>query len=196
MNALPGSFEYVSVDLNSNTEVEKFTRNVYDKYGKIDWVLHGAGIQISKHIIKKELSTFQKIISTKINSLGTIYRSINKLKQKDEVVNYHLLTSTFSYLGNDGQPDYGAANEAMNLLVASMNDTSNAIWTSLAWLGWAGIGMTKGTEYAALATARNLAGVTKEGGQKMNQKNAYINYEDVFFLNKNLKNFLKKCGKL
>jgi hypothetical protein len=37
----------------------------------------------------------------------------------------------------------------------------------MAWLGWAGIGMTRGSEFAALAAARRLRGVTKEEGQKI-----------------------------
>jgi hypothetical protein len=35
----------------------------------------------------------------------------------------------------------------------------------MAWLGWAGIGMTRGSEYAALAANRQLRGVTREEGR-------------------------------
>ncbi len=37
----------------------------------------------------------------------------------------------------------------------------------MAWLGWAGIGMTRDSEFAALAAARRLRGVTKEEGQQI-----------------------------
>src|SRR4029079_15737112 len=74
----------------------------------------------------------------------------------------------FSYLGNDGQPDYGAANEAMNRLAGRLNLAHpGTYWSSLAWLGWAGIGMTRGTEYAALAASRRLRGVTRDEGQQI-----------------------------
>jgi hypothetical protein len=40
-------------------------------------------------------------------------------------------------------------------------------WASVAWLGWAGIGMTRGSEFAALAANRGLRGITKSEGQKI-----------------------------
>jgi hypothetical protein len=49
-----------------------------------------------------------------------------------------------------------------------MNSISNeAHWSSMAWLGWAGIGMTRDSEFAALAASRRLRGVTKEEGQNI-----------------------------
>ena len=74
-------------------------------------------------------------------------------------------------MGNDGQPDYGAANEALNRLadvMAPSGNTENAAsWCSVAWLGWAGIGMTRGSEFAALAANRGLRGITKTEGQEI-----------------------------
>lgn len=81
-------------------------------------------------------------------------------------MNTFLITAVFSYFGNDGQPDYGAANEAMNHIANWMGASgTDGEWTSLAWLGWAGIGMTRGSEYEALARSRGLRPVTKEEGQ-------------------------------
>jgi polyketide synthase family protein len=83
-------------------------------------------------------------------------------------VHYHLLTSAFSYLGNDGQPDYGAANEALSRIAAVMDDPQRGPhWSAMGWLGWAGIGMTRGSEFAALAASRRLRGVTKEEGRQL-----------------------------
>jgi hypothetical protein len=79
-----------------------------------------------------------------------------------------LLTSAFSYIGNDGQPDYGAANEAMNRLAQLMTVSGvGGYWTSLAWLAWDGIGMTRGSEYAVLVTERGLHGITADEGRSL-----------------------------
>jgi hypothetical protein len=75
---------------------------------------------------------------------------------------FHLLTSAFSFFGNDGQPDYGAANEALGRAAASETDT-----TALAWLGWAGIGMTSGSEYESLARSRGLRPLSREEGRSI-----------------------------
>lgn len=167
LQALPGHFEYICMDINDEHAVEKLVNATYEKYGRLDLILHGAGVQISKMMTKKSVSDFRNIVATKMASLGYFYRASER-RRGQRPVHFHLLTSAFSYMGNDGQPDYGAANEAMNRIAASMNSLGQgAYWSSLAWLGWAGIGMTRGSEYAALAASRNLRGITKEEGQEI-----------------------------
>jgi 3-oxoacyl-(acyl-carrier-protein) synthase/NAD(P)-dependent dehydrogenase (short-subunit alcohol dehydrogenase family) len=162
-----GSFEYKAVDITDAQSVERLVEEVYQKYGRVDMVLHGAGIQISKIIPKKTLGDFRKIVGTKLASLQYFYRACER-RRGAAPVHFHLLTSAFSYLGNDGQPDYGAANEAMNRLAAAMGRAEpTSYWSSMAWLGWAGIGMTRGSEFAALAANRRLRGVSKEEGQEI-----------------------------
>ena len=59
----------------------------------------------------------------------------------DRPVHYHLVTSAFSYMGNDGQPDYGAVNESLNRLADVMSVLPNAgeagrmVVGCLAWMG-------------------------------------------------------------
>ncbi|HXT51636.1 MAG TPA: KR domain-containing protein, partial [Thermoanaerobaculia bacterium] len=109
---------------------------------------------------------FRRIVATKLGGLGAIWRAAQE-RTGSKPVHFHLLTSAFSYLGNDGQPDYGAANEAMNRLAAAMDGRGGASWSSMAWLGWAGIGMTRGSEFAALAANRRLRGVTHDEGREI-----------------------------
>lgn len=164
---LGGMFDYVSMNINDAKSVEKLVKYAIKKYGKVDMIIHGAGVQVSKALPKKSYHDFTRIVETKLSSLSYLYQACQE-QQPKQTVHYHLLTSAFSYLGNDGQPDYGAANETMNRLANALHlQDKNAHWTSLAWLGWAGIGMTRGSEYAALAASRNLRGITKEEGQQI-----------------------------
>jgi acyl transferase domain-containing protein len=162
-----GKYEYRSINLTDEVATEAFVEEVYRDHRRVDLVLHGAGIQISKMLTKKSLGDFRRIIATKLNGLSNLYKACERRRQGNKV-HYHLLTSAFSYVGNDGQSDYGAANEAMNRLAVAMNGTSSSgTWSSLAWLGWAGIGMTRDSEFAALAASRGLRGVTKSEGQEL-----------------------------
>jgi len=151
--------------------VDQVFTMIQKEYGRLDLVLHGAGIQVSKALIKKSLSEFQTIIATKVGSLALIYQAAIK-RIPDSTVHFHILTSAFSYLGNDGQPDYGAANEAMNRICEAMSSTTTAHWSSLGWLGWAGVGMTRGTEYAVLSVNRGLRAIVNDEGKKI--------FNDVF----------------
>jgi NAD(P)-dependent dehydrogenase (short-subunit alcohol dehydrogenase family) len=171
LSALPGRFEYISGDITSGEFTTAVVESVFKKYGRLDMVLHGAGIQISKVLTRKTVGDFHSVVAAKIASLQHIYRACEK-HRAGRPVNYHLLTSAFSYMGNDGQPDYGAVNESLNRLsdvmsVAQESREAHSQWCSVAWLGWAGIGMTRGSEFAALAASRGLRGVTRSEGREI-----------------------------
>jgi acyl transferase domain-containing protein len=164
---LRGRFEYHPLDLHDEAAVARLVAEVYARHGRLDLVVHGAGIQASKVLPKKSLADFRRIVGTKLGGLAAIYRACQR-HAAGRPVHFHLLSSAFSVLGNDGQPDYGAANEAMNRLAAVMDGKeAGASWSSLAWLGWAGIGMTRGTEFAALAASRRLRGITHDEGREI-----------------------------
>jgi NAD(P)-dependent dehydrogenase (short-subunit alcohol dehydrogenase family) len=171
LQAISERFEYQCVDITDEAAIDKVVEAAYRKYGRVDLVLHGAGVQVSKALTKKSVSDFRRIIDTKLGGLRHLYKACEKYRQNypgPHPIHFHLLTSAFSYMGNDGQPDYGAANEAMNRIAACMNSPQTGThWSSMAWLGWAGIGMTRDSEFAALAAARRLRGVTKEEGQQI-----------------------------
>jgi acyl transferase domain-containing protein/NAD(P)-dependent dehydrogenase (short-subunit alcohol dehydrogenase family) len=171
LSALPGRFEYISCDITNGENTTAIVESVFKKYGRLDMVLHGAGIQISKVLTRKTVSDFHSVVAAKIASLQHIYRACEK-HRAGRPVHYHLLTSAFSYMGNDGQPDYGAVNESLNRLadvmsVAHEAHEAHSQWCSVAWLGWAGIGMTRGSEFAALAANRGLRGVTRSEGREI-----------------------------
>jgi NAD(P)-dependent dehydrogenase (short-subunit alcohol dehydrogenase family) len=155
----------VCADVTDAAAVDAVVRDVASRFGRIDLVLHGAGTQLSKALSKKKLEEFRGIVATKVAGLGNLHHAC-RAHLPQRAVSFHLLSSAFSYFGNDGQPDYGAANEAMNRIAASAElAPDDGHWTALGWLGWAGIGMTRGSEYAALARARGLRPVTREEGQ-------------------------------
>lgn len=165
-SAAAGKYEYLQCDIIDRAAIDTVIEHVLSRHGRLDMIMHGAGVQVSKALPRKTLNDFQRIVTTKLASLSHLYQSC-RARGLDQV-HFHLLTSAFSYLGNDGQPDYGAANEAMNRLAEQLNHVNPAAhWSSFAWLGWAGIGMTRGTEYAALAANRRLRGVTRDEGRQL-----------------------------
>lgn len=166
--ALPGKIEYISVNVTNSESVNKLVQQVVKTHGRVDFVVHGAGIQVSKLLPKRTYEEFQRIINTKLAGLKNLYHACQKFVPGRQV-HFHILSSSFSYIGNDGQPDYGAANEFMNRLAAYMDASGSggAHWSTLAWLGWAGIGMTRGSEYAVLSQKRGLRGIQAQEGQDL-----------------------------
>jgi NAD(P)-dependent dehydrogenase (short-subunit alcohol dehydrogenase family) len=164
LQALPGRVEYHVADVTSADEVDRLLARCAGRGRHLDLVVHGAAQQASRALVKKSMREFHQIIATKVSGTVNLERSCRQYFQRP--VRHHLLTSAFSFYGNDGQPDYGAANEALSRLAAQM-DGGSGLWTSLGWLGWAGIGMTRAREYMEVARARGLKAVTRAEGQQL-----------------------------
>ena len=132
-----GKYEYRSIDITSERAIDEVVEETYRKHGRVDLVLHGAGVQISTAITKKSLADFRKIVATKLGGLSNLYKACQKYGAGRRI-HFHILTSVFSYMGNDGQPDYGAANEAMSRIADSMNSPEQGN-LGLRWRGSAGL---------------------------------------------------------
>ncbi|MGY0794069.1 SDR family NAD(P)-dependent oxidoreductase [Azospirillum argentinense] len=163
--SLGGQLDYLAADLADGTEVDRAVGAVLERHGRIDLVVHGAGTQISRAMTGKTVAEFDSVVATKLAGLRHLYQALAR-RGLAATVGVHILTSAFSFWGNDGQPDYGAANEALNRLAEAMAAAGRP-WSSLAWLGWAGVGMTRGSEYAALAEQRNLYPLPRQEGQEL-----------------------------
>jgi acyl transferase domain-containing protein/NAD(P)-dependent dehydrogenase (short-subunit alcohol dehydrogenase family)/acyl-CoA thioesterase FadM len=158
--------EYLRVDVTDATDVDSAVRHIVRKYRRIDLVLHGAAVQASRQLPRKKLEEFRLVVATKLGGLRHLRVACSR-HLPGHLIHYHLITSAFSFFGNDGQPDYGAANQAMDRLVLSHAVAGVEQWSSIAWLGWASVGMTRGSEYAALARARGLRPILRDEGKSL-----------------------------
>ncbi|APR75538.1 Malonyl CoA-acyl carrier protein transacylase [Minicystis rosea] len=167
LRARGGIVDYHAVDVTRAEDVDRAIAAVAAAYGRIDLIVHGAGIQVSSRLPSKSLELFERIVDTKLAGLGHIRRALARHLPAARP-HIHLVTSAFSVLGNDGQPDYGAANEGLNRAAAYFATEPDAgSWSSIAWLGWNGVGMTAGSEYAVLGATRGLRGVEPEEGRQI-----------------------------
>jgi acyl transferase domain-containing protein/NAD(P)-dependent dehydrogenase (short-subunit alcohol dehydrogenase family)/acyl-CoA thioesterase FadM len=155
--------EYMQADVTDPDQVNAAVVRVKQIFGRLDMIIHGAGIQDSRPLKKKSLLDFRRVLSTKVDGLFNLQRACVK-HFPDRAIHYHLVTSAFSFFGNDGQTDYGAANEMLNRMAAWHCDKGES-WSALAWLGWAGVGMTSGAEYRPLAERRGLRPIFAEEGK-------------------------------
>ena len=161
-----GQIEYVVADVTDPAQVAAVVEQIVAKHNKIDLLLYGAGVQKSKRLEDRSLSDFRTVFSAKVSGLHAVVSAC--FKQLGHRVPAHVLTSAYSLFGNDGQHDYGAANETLDRLCSlTQANGLRPDWTSLAWLAWDGVGMTRGSEYRALAKQRRLSGVDPLTGQQL-----------------------------
>ncbi|MBZ4416826.1 SDR family NAD(P)-dependent oxidoreductase [Myxococcus sp. RHST-1-4] len=163
---LPGQMVYRAADVTRPEQVERVVQELAREHGRLDLVVHGAGTQTSKKLNRRRLAELRANLDTKLLGLRNLREACASCFARP--VPFHVLTSAFSFIGNDGQADYGAANEALDRLCAWVSDASQEVrWSSAGWLAWDGIGMTRGSEYRVLGASRRLRGIRAEEGEAL-----------------------------
>ncbi|NPC46093.1 SDR family NAD(P)-dependent oxidoreductase [Corallococcus sp. AB032C] len=163
---LPGQMTYRAADVTRPEDVDRVVEELIREHGRLDLVVHGAGTQVSKKLHRRRLTELRSTLDTKLLGLRNLRESC--ARRLPAPVPFHVLTSAFSYIGNDGQADYGAANEALDRLCAWVSDARQDVqWCSVGWLAWDGIGMTRGSEYRVLGASRRLRGIRADEGEAL-----------------------------
>ncbi|MHA7629254.1 SDR family NAD(P)-dependent oxidoreductase [Corallococcus sp. M7] len=163
---LPGQMTYRAADVTRPEDVDRVVEELIREHGRLDLVVHGAGTQVSKKLHRRRLTELRSTLDTKLLGLRNLREAC--ARRLTAPVPFHVLTSAFSYIGNDGQADYGAANEALDRLCAWVSDARQDVqWCSVGWLAWDGIGMTRGSEYRVLGASRRLRGIRADEGEAL-----------------------------
>ena len=122
------------------TDAEGFPRliaGIYEQYGNIDGVIHGAGRIEDRMIKDKEAAAFDRVFDTKADSLFILSRAL-----RPETLRFlALFSSVAGRFGNAGQSDYGAANEVYNKTALYLNRHWPGRVVSFIWGPWESRGM-------------------------------------------------------
>jgi len=107
----PGSeFIYIKSDISLKDESQDLIKQVKARYGRIDGIIHCAGVVRDALLLRKEKKEIEAVLRPKIH--GTIFLDE---ATKDESLEFFVLFSSISALsGNIGQCDYAYANGFMD----------------------------------------------------------------------------------
>ena len=102
--------EYISADVTDEEQFGALIEDLYSRYGRLDAVLHGAGIIEDKLIVDKSDESFARVFDTKVDSVFIL----SKYLKSESLKLFLLFSSMAGRYGNRGQVDYAAANEVLN----------------------------------------------------------------------------------
>ncbi len=133
--------DYRTIDLqneNSEASIQALMADIYQRYGRLDSVLQGAGIIEDKLIVDKQVDSFERVFDTKVDSTFLLSRYL-----RPETLKLVLLfASVAGRSGNRGQADYAAANEVVNRFAWWMQQQWSQVRVlSVNWGPWAMTGM-------------------------------------------------------
>ena len=134
---------YRQVDVLDGNAVKAVVENIRQQSGKLDVVLHAAGLERSRSLDRKPVEEFDLVFRVKADGLFNLMAATRDLDVKAMVV----FSSVAGRFGNAGQADYSAGNDFMCKTVSWWAASRpNSLGIALDWTAWGGIGMaTRGS---------------------------------------------------
>ena len=149
---------YNEVDVTDDEAFGRFLDELYERQGRIDGVIHAAGLIEDRLIADKTDASFRRVFGTKVSGANTLAR-----KLRPDVRFVAFFSSVSGVFGNRGQSDYAAANDFLDKLAVTLNDRLEGRVFSVAWGPWGGGGMVS-PELAAEFAKRGIGLIEAEEG--------------------------------
>jgi NAD(P)-dependent dehydrogenase (short-subunit alcohol dehydrogenase family)/acyl carrier protein len=132
MRGTGAKVRYYQVDVGDEPAFGDLIDAIYRDYGRLDGVIHGAGIIEDKFIEAKTPDSFDRVFDTKVRSALLLSRKL-RLEELSFLVFFSSISGRF---GNRGQCDYAAANEVLNKLALHLDRQCPGRVVSINWGPW------------------------------------------------------------
>ncbi|MBZ5720171.1 MAG: SDR family oxidoreductase [Acidobacteriia bacterium] len=138
-----GTAHYCSVNLTDADGVAKVINQVRERSGRIDVLLHAAGMERSHFLPDKDPREFDLVFDVKSDGWFNLLHAIGDMPLGATVA----FSSIAGRFGNGGQADYSSANDLLCKITSSFRTTRPATrGIAIDWTAWGGIGMaTRGS---------------------------------------------------
>jgi 3-oxoacyl-(acyl-carrier-protein) synthase/acyl carrier protein/NAD(P)-dependent dehydrogenase (short-subunit alcohol dehydrogenase family) len=143
VKAAGGTPYYFSANLIDAEAVANVVNEVHRRSGRIDVLLHAAGIERSHFLADKDPREFDLIFDVKSDGFFNLLHAIGTMPLGATVA----FSSIAGRFGNAGQTDYSSVNDLLCKLTSSFRTTRPATrGIAIDWTAWGGIGMaTRGS---------------------------------------------------
>ncbi|MDQ1399704.1 MAG: hypothetical protein QOK20_1636 [Acidimicrobiaceae bacterium] len=130
------SARYHVVDVRDGDAVQSVIGDIYARHGRLDGVIHGAGVLEDKRMSDKGVESFERVFRTKVDGARHLVSAL-----RPDLGFLVLFASVAGVFGNRGQADYAAANDAMDSLARIWARQFRGRVVAVDWGPWAGAGM-------------------------------------------------------
>jgi acyl transferase domain-containing protein/NAD(P)-dependent dehydrogenase (short-subunit alcohol dehydrogenase family) len=117
LRAAGATVDYVACDVRDEAALQSLLESLYATHGRIDAVLHGAGVIEDKRIPDKTPESFERVLGTKLDAAYLFSQAL----RPETLKLLCFFTSVAGRYGNQGQSDYAAANEVLNRLAWTLH---------------------------------------------------------------------------
>lgn len=135
LTALGSRARYRSVDFREPDAVRQAVKEIHAEHGRLDGVVHAAGVIEDRLIAEKSAESFQRVYGTKATGAQALLTALEELPTAPAFT--VLFGSISAVLGNRGQVDYAAANDALESLGAAFAARTGRRALTVHWGPWA-----------------------------------------------------------
>ncbi|MBT2211106.1 type I polyketide synthase [Actinomadura sp. NEAU-AAG7] len=136
LRADAASVRYHAGDVRDPGAVRDVVERVYLRHGRLDGVVHGAGLVDDRLVRDKEPGSFERVYRTKVDGACALAAAV-----RPDVGFFVVFGSVAGVHGNRGQADYAAANDACDTLAHVWRTRLKGRVLVADWGPWAGGGM-------------------------------------------------------
>ncbi|MGQ0838867.1 SDR family NAD(P)-dependent oxidoreductase [Actinokineospora sp.] len=161
---LGSAVRYHSVDMLDEEAVRTTVKEIHTEHGRLDGIVYAAGVIEDKLIAEKSADSFGRVYRTKVDGARTLLDTVDALPDGPRFA--VLFGSIAAALGNRGQVDYAAANDALEELAQDWS-TVDRRGLTVHWGPWAPTGTNDGMvtpELMRSYAARGIALIDPEEG--------------------------------
>ena len=138
VQAAGGTAHYISVNLTDGDGVAKVIDRIREAYGRIDVLLHAAGIERSHALPDKDQREFDLVFDVKGDGFFHLLHAIGDMPLAATVA----FSSIAGRFGNPGQTDYSSANDLLCKITSSLRTSHRSTrGIVIDWTAWGEIGM-------------------------------------------------------
>ncbi|MFF1445994.1 SDR family oxidoreductase, partial [Streptomyces sp. NPDC058295] len=135
LTALGSRARYRSVDFREPGAVLQAVKEIHAEHGRLDGVVHAAGVIEDRLVAEKSAESFQRVYGTKATGADALLTALEELPAAPAFT--VLFGSISAVLGNRGQVDYAAANDALETLGAAFAARTGHRAVTVHWGPWA-----------------------------------------------------------
>lgn len=196
----------MAVDITNYNQVKDSLDLIRKEYGKINGVVHSAGIANHELIIEESEEEFKRILKPKIQGTWIL----DELTRDDNLDFLILFSSISTTFGMAGQADYSAANSFMDAYAYKRGKEGQRV-LSIDWVAWKEVGMsaeqgfTKDTIFKSITTERAMDALKGIFGMNIHQVIiGELNYDSnvikllssfPFLISEKIQRRISDCGK-
>ncbi|KZM71905.1 type I polyketide synthase [Nocardia terpenica] len=138
LRELGSDVRYHSLDVHDAEGVHRLVKDIHSEHGRLDGLVYAAGVIEDKLVADKDLASFQRVFGTKVDGARELLDAVQGLPNGPRFA--VLFGSIAAVLGNRGQADYAAANDALQSLGSRWAARTGRRALTVHWGPWAPVG--------------------------------------------------------